>query len=99
MATTTEEKVMQALLELFDWHIRFTVPGDSSKYEYGYADAIMQSVINVGQALGETGKKPYKYEAYKRVMQYDTTLNYWKQYPKPLASYFPKEIVAKYCSE
>ena len=87
-----DKKVMDALLKLYDWHVRMATL-DAEDYEYGYTDAIGQCILDVGKVLGEGHEKPYKYEAYKRVMQYDTTANYWKAYPKPLADYFPAEII------
>lgn len=89
--------VMDELLSLYDWYIRFTIPDDpeTDDYDYGYADAIGQCILKIGQALGEESA-PYKYEAYKRVMQYDTTANYWKKYPKPIAKYFPNLLIEKY---
>lgn len=78
-----DQKAMGALLKLYDFYIRRAIPGESDDYDYGYADAIGQCILDVGKALGENGNRPYKYEAYKRVMQYDTTENYLKKYPYP----------------
>lgn len=86
------DEVMDELLQLYDWHIRLTNPNDADDYAYGYADAIGQCILNIGKALGEN-IAPYKHEAYKRVMEYDTTKNYWRKYPKPVAPYFPAEII------
>lgn len=100
---STKEQVMDKLLDLYDWHIRFAAKDleGEDQYQYGYADAIAQCIINIGEVLGEgwdvkTQKyRPYKYEAYRRVMQYDTTSNYWKKYPTPIASYFPSEVIRR----
>ena len=86
-----DQQVMDTLLNLYDWHVRMATL-DADDYQYGYTDAIGQCILDVGKALGEDSK-PYKYEAYKRVMEYDTTANYWKNYPKPLADYFPEHII------
>lgn len=97
MNDSNANEVMKALLQLWDWHIRFTTQGlskEPDEYDYGYADAIGQCILDVGKVLGEeTGKRPYKFEAYKRVMEYTTTAKYWKKYPTPLASYFPAEVI------
>lgn len=86
------QEIMDKLLDLYDWHVRFTIPKTAEDYQYGYADAIGQCILDIGKILGEDSA-PYKYEAYKRVMQYDTTKNYWKKYPKPIADYFPAEVI------
>lgn len=90
---TSDNKIMDALLALYDWNVRFTDKDEGEDYQYGYADAIGQCILDVGKILGEGNAKPYKYEAYKRVMQYETTKKYWEDYPKPLASYFPAEVI------
>lgn len=95
MSKTQDNKIMDVLLELYDWHVRLAVPGEADDYQYGSADAIGQCILDVGKALGESYPKPYKYEAYKRVMEYTTTANYWKKYPKPLSSVFPAEVIRK----
>lgn len=91
---SNEEKIMNALLELYDWHVRMATL-DADDYQFGYTDGIGQCILNIGDVLGEKSGKPYKYEAYKRVMQYDTTANYWKNHPKPVSSYFPADIIRK----
>lgn len=78
-----EQEIMDALLKLWDWHIRLATL-EADDYVYGYADAIGQCILNVGKVLGEEWGKPYKFEAYKRVMEWDTTANYKKKYPKPV---------------
>lgn len=98
------EKAMDELLKLYDWYIRFTAPdrnGNVDEYIAGYADGIGKCILSIGVPFGcrEWSVKKqkfvtgYKYEAYKRVMEYDTTPNYWKKYPKPLADYFPAEVI------
>lgn len=91
---STEEKVWKELLELFDWYFRIA-DGDDD-YDCGYADGVGQCIINLGKASGEKHGKPYKHEAYKRIMHYTTCEQYWKDYPKPIASYFPAETTRKW---
>jgi hypothetical protein len=97
MASKQAELVMDELLHLYDWHVRIAERGEDD-YNCGYADAIGQCILNIGKTLGESDdlSKPYKFEAYKRVMEYDTIENYWKEYPTPLANYFPAELIRKY---
>ena len=77
---------MDKLLDLYDWNVRFTF--DKDDYACGYADAIGQVIMDIGKILGEDGR-PYKFECYKRVMEYTTTEIYWQKYPKPLDDNFP----------
>lgn len=92
---TEAEKIMAKLLHLYDWNVRFTTIKETSDYHCGYADAIGQCILDIGKLLGEGHQAPYKYEAYKRVMEYDNTENYWKKYPKPIADYFPAETIRR----
>lgn len=92
MSDKERKAVMDELLDIYDWHVRFTTPRNTSDYTCGYADSAGQAILNVGRLFGEDGS-PYKYEAYKRVMCYDNTKNYWKKYPKPLSPVFPAEII------
>ena len=75
------EKIMARLLYLYDFKVRLTLDGDD--YNCGYADAIGQCILDIGEILGERFGKPYKYKAYSRVMHYDTTENYIKRHPIP----------------
>lgn len=89
MSENIDEKVMNSLLELWDWHRRMC----DDDYSFGYTDAIGQAILDVGKALGDGYSKPYKYEAYKRVQEDTTREAYWKKYPKPIADYFPAETI------
>lgn len=89
---TQAEKTMNELLKLWDWHRRMC----DDDYSYGYTDAIGQAILNIGSTLGEGHAKPYKYEAYKRVMEDTSQEVYWTKYPEPLASYFPTEEIKKH---
>lgn len=93
MTEKDKKSVMDTLLGLYDWDIRFTTPSYISDYTCGRADAFGQAILDMGKLFGESFGTPYKYEAYKRVMEYDTTENYWKKYPTPLSNVFPAEII------
>lgn len=93
MAKTEADQIMDALLKLYDWHVRFTQQTEEDDYQAGYTDAIGQCILDTGKILGEEFGKPYKYEAYKRVMQYENTAKYWQKYPKPLSDVFPAEVI------
>lgn len=75
-------KVMDELLYLYDFTIRLAL--DQDDYECGYADGVGQCVLDVGKVLGETGEKPYKFEAFKRVMHFETVEKYIADYPTPV---------------
>lgn len=92
---THAEKVMNELLEIYDWHIRFATVEDNDDYCFGYADGVGQCILNVAKALGDGYPPPYKFGAYKRVMNYTTTAQYWKDYPTPLADYFPADVIRR----
>lgn len=81
-----DAKVMAELLYLYDWSIRSVAEdqatGEDDDYNCGYADAIGQVILNVGKALGDEYPAPYKFEAYKRVMMFETAEKYVKDYPK-----------------
>ena len=72
-----ENKVMDELLYLYD----STVRNADSDYNCGYADAVGQCILNLGDVLGETWKEPYKFEACKRVYQFETVRKYKNDYP------------------
>lgn len=92
MTDAEQKAVMDELLALYDWHVRDA----STDYEFGYADAIGQAILNIGKVLGEElGKKPYKFEAYKRVAEYTNRPDYWEKYPTPLSKVYPAEIIRK----
>lgn len=82
------DQIMDRLLELWDWNRRLA----TEDYTCGYTVAIGQVILDIHKIItNET--KPYSHEAYKRAMQ-DTTMEaYWQKYPKPLADYFPAEII------
>lgn len=93
MGQLLDSAIMNELLELYDYNVRFTNPKTADDYDFGYADGIGQCILVIAKSLGDGYPPPYKYEAYKRVMEYETTTKYWKKYPTPLASYFPAEII------
>jgi hypothetical protein len=89
---STEEKVMQELLGLWDWYRRMC----DDDYSFGYTDAIGQCILSVGKIYGEGHTEDYKFEAYKRVMQDTTQGAYWKRYPKPISDVFPAEEIRRH---
>lgn len=100
MPQTVADKTWSELLSLYDWHIRTVTIVQaqidrgakvSEDYDCGYADAIGQVILDLGKAFGEAGK-PYKYEAYKRVMEFTNGAAYVKKYPKPINSYDDRKI-------
>jgi len=98
MEEKMKKQVMDKLLDLYDWHVRLIPKDPTDEYYCGYVDAIAQAILDIGKLFGEgwdvkaQKRRPYKYEAYKRVMNYDTTENYWKKYPKPRSEVFPDHI-------
>lgn len=90
---SVEDRVWDKLLALWDWHRRMA----DEDYSFGYADAIGQCILDLGLVYGEPhGTGVYKHEAYSRVM-HDTTMEaYWKKYPKPIAPYFPAEVIRQH---
>lgn len=79
---TDEQKTMNALLEIYDYYIRL-IGSDRDEYYCGYADAAGQCILDIGKIYGEKfGEKSYKFEAYKRVMQFESIEQYKRDYPK-----------------
>lgn len=78
-----EDSIMEDLLKFFDWEVRL-VGNDitpQNAYQRGYADATAQIILDIGKLLGEGIIEPYKYEAYKRVMNFVSYSQYQRDYP------------------
>lgn len=82
---------MDRLLQEYDWHVRLA----RDDYSCGMADAIATCILSVAKLLGERESSPYRFEAYKRVVEFETVDNYWKKYPWPISNVFPAEEIRK----
>jgi hypothetical protein len=74
------KEVMDHLLYLYDFNLR-TITKDREPYNCGYADSIGQIILDLGRKFGETGVKPCKFEAFKRVCEFSTVEAYKSKYP------------------
>lgn len=79
MKINNEEKILDKLLDSYDHYIR-AIDKDKEDYLCGYADALGQVILDIGKILGEDNTKPYKFEAYKRVMEFETVEKYKEKY-------------------
>lgn len=75
--------IMNTVYALYDFHMR-RVGADRDDYQCGACDALGQVILDLGKLFGEEYGKPYKFEAYKRVMQFETVEKYIKDYPTPV---------------
>lgn len=78
-----QEKIMEYLLYVQDFHVR-CIDELRDDYSCGFADGVGQCILQIGEILGETGNRPYKFEAYKRAMELATVEQYKRDYPVPI---------------
>jgi hypothetical protein len=80
-----EKKLMDKLLAGFDWDVR-CIDSKRDPYSCGAADADMRAISAAAELFGDSIEKtPYKFEAYKRVMQFESVEQYKRDYPKPIS--------------
>lgn len=77
-----KKQVLDSLLYQYDFVVR-AIGKDRDDYLCGRADAFGQAIIDIGRLFGESGK-PYKFEAFKRVMFFESVEKYVKDYPEPI---------------